>query len=171
LIKLLRFIRPFRFLVAGILLFMFLQSLSELLLPTLMADIVDKGIVFGDPELILRTGGIMLLVAVVGVLCNILGNLLSSRTAMGFGKNLRSKVFTHVQQFSLYEFDQIGTASLITRTTNDINQIQMVLIMILRMMVSAPLMFIGGVIMALSRDIQLSATILQGHAPLQSHAG
>jgi ATP-binding cassette, subfamily B, multidrug efflux pump len=160
LIKLLRFIRPFRFLVAGILLFMFLQSLSELLLPTLMADIVDKGIVFGDPELILRTGGIMLLVAVVGVLCNILGNLLSSRTAMGFGKNLRSKVFTHVQQFSLYEFDQIGTASLITRTTNDINQIQMVLIMILRMMVSAPLMFIGGVIMALSRDIQLSATIM-----------
>jgi ATP-binding cassette, subfamily B, multidrug efflux pump len=160
LIKLFRFLKPFTLIITVILLLVFFQSLAELFLPTLMADIVDQGIVFGNIELILRTGGIMLLVALGGVICTILSSYFASRTAMSFGKILRNKVFGHVQDFSLHEFDQIGTASLITRTTNDINQVQMVLLMILRMMVHAPLMFIGGVIMALSRDVQLSKSIM-----------
>jgi ATP-binding cassette, subfamily B, multidrug efflux pump len=159
-IKLFRFLKPYILTIAGILLLVFFQSLAELFLPTLMADIVDKGIVFGNIELIVRTGGIMLFVALGGVTCTILNSFFASRTAMSFGKILRSKVFSHVQSFSLHEFDQIGTASLITRTTNDINQVQMVLLMILRMMVHAPLMFIGGVIMALSRDVELSRSIV-----------
>jgi len=160
LFKLFRFLKPFTITIAGILLLVFFQSLAELFLPTLMADIVDKGIVFGNIELIVRTGGIMLLVALGGVTCTILSSFYASKTAMNFGKILRNKVFSHVQSFSLHEFDRIGTASLITRTTNDINQVQMVLLMILRMMVHAPLMFIGGVIMALSRDVELSRSIV-----------
>ena len=159
-LKLFRFLKPYTLSITAVLVFVFFQSISELFLPTLMADIVDIGIVTGDTGYILRIGGIMILVAVGGVFCTILGNLLSSRTAMSFGKDLRGLVFAHVQAFSRHEFDQIGTASLITRTTNDITQVQMVLIMILRMMVSAPLMFIGGIIMALSRDVQLSGTIV-----------
>ena len=159
-IKLFRFLKPYSLTIAVILLLVFFQSLAELFLPTLMADIVDKGIVFGNIELIVRTGAIMLLVALGGVICTVLGSYFASRTAMSFGKILRSKVFGHVQSFSLHEFDQIGTASLITRTTNDINQVQLVLLMILRMMVHAPLMFVGGVIMALSRDVQLSRSIV-----------
>lgn len=159
-IKLFRFLKPYSLTIAVILLLVFFQSMAELFLPTLMADIVDKGIVFGDIELIVRTGGIMVLVALGGVICTVLGSYFASRTAMSFGKILRNRVFGHVQSFSLHEFDQIGTASLITRTTNDINQVQMVLLMILRMMVHAPLMFVGGVIMALSRDVQLSKSIV-----------
>ncbi|MCJ7772969.1 MAG: ABC transporter ATP-binding protein, partial [Desulfobacterales bacterium] len=159
-LKLFRFLKPYTLSITAVLGFVFFQSISELFLPTLMADIVDIGIVTGDTGYILRIGGIMILVAVGGVFCTILGNLLSSRAAMSFGKDLRSRVFAHVQAFSRHEFDQIGTASLITRTTNDITQVQMVLIMILRMMISAPLMFIGGIIMALSRDVQLSVTII-----------
>jgi ATP-binding cassette, subfamily B, multidrug efflux pump len=158
--KLSRFLKPYALSIVGVLVFVFFQSLAELFLPTLMADIVDIGIVTGDIEFIIRVGGIMLLVAVGGVICTIFVNLLSSRAAMSFGKDLRDRVFTHVQAFSLHEFDKIGTASLITRTTNDITQVQMVLIMILRMMLSAPLMFIGGIIMALSRDVQLSRVIV-----------
>ena len=158
--KLSRFLKPYTLSIAGVLVFVFFQSLAELFLPTLMADIVDIGIVTADIGYIIRVGGIMLLVAVGGVTCTIFVNLLSSRAAMSFGKDLRDRVFTHVQAFSLHEFDKIGTASLITRTTNDITQVQMVLIMILRMMVSAPLMFIGGIIMALSRDVQLSRVIV-----------
>jgi ATP-binding cassette, subfamily B, multidrug efflux pump len=159
-IKLFRFLKPFTLIIIVILLLVFFQSLAELFLPTLMADIVDRGIVFGDIELIFKTGGIMLLVALGGVICTILSSYFASRTAMNFGKIMRNKVFGHVQDFSLHEFDQIGTASLITRTTNDINQVQMVLLMILRMMVHAPLMFIGGLFMALSRDVQLSKSIM-----------
>jgi ATP-binding cassette subfamily B protein len=158
--KLSRFLKPYTLPIAGVLVFVFFQSLAELFLPTLMADIVDIGIVNADIGYIIRVGGIMLLVAIGGVTCTIFVNLLSSRAAMSFGKDLRDRVFTHVQAFSLHEFDKIGTASLITRTTNDITQVQMVLIMILRMMVSAPLMFIGGIIMALSRDVQLSRVIV-----------
>ncbi len=159
-VKLFRFLKPYSLTIAVILMLVFFQSLAELFLPTLMAEIVDQGIVFGNIELIIKTGGIMLLVALGGVICTILSSFFASKTAMRFGKTLRSKVFSHVQSFSLPEFDQLGTASLITRTTNDINQVQMVLLMILRMMVHAPLMFIGGVIMALSRDVELSKSIM-----------
>ena len=123
-IKLLRMLRPYRLPVALVLVFVFIQSLSELYLPTLMADIVDKGVVGGDTPYIWKIGGFMLLVALAGAACSVGASFLSAKAAGGFGKDLRKRIFGHVEQFSLQEFDKIGTASLITRTTNDITQVQ-----------------------------------------------
>ncbi len=159
-IKLYRHLKPFKLSVAAVLLLVFVQTLTELYLPTLMSDIVDIGIVNGDTNYILRIGGIMLLIAAGGTICSIMASYLSAKTSLGFGQLLRSKVFTRVEDFSLQEFNKMGTATLITRTTNDINQIQTVTFMILRMMVSAPMMCIGGIIMALSKDKPLSLVLL-----------
>ncbi len=141
-------------------LLVFVQTLSELYLPTLMSDIVDTGIVKGDISYIIRIGTLMLLIAAGGTVCSILVSYLSAKTSVGFGRLLRSKVFSRVEDFSLQEFNRFGTATLITRTTNDINQIQTVTFMILRMMVSAPVMCIGGILMALSKDKTLSMIFL-----------
>ena len=154
--KLFRYLKPYKFQVTIILILLFLQALAELYLPTLMADIVNIGIVKGDIAYILRVGGFMLLVATGSVIFSLIAGFLTSKTAAGFGKDLRSKVFSRVEAFTLHEFDKIGTASLITRTTNDITQVQQVLIVILRMMISSPLMCIGGIIMAVSKDATLS---------------
>ncbi len=159
-IKLYRFIKPFTVSILAILLLVFLQTLAELYLPTLMSDIVDIGIVNGDTGYIMKIGGLMLLITALGTVCAITASFLSARTSVGFGRILRSKVFSRVEDFSLQEFNEIGTATLITRTTNDINQIQTVTFMILRMMVSAPMMCIGGIIMAVSKDRPLSLCIV-----------
>lgn len=159
-LKLFSFLKPYSPLIAGVLVFMFLHVLSELYLPTLLADIVDTGIVGGDSGYIFRTGRLMLAVALGGVLTTIAGNLLSSKAAAGFGRDLRRSLFSRIESFSLQEFDRFGGASLITRSTNDITQVQTVLLMILRMMISAPLMLVGGMIMALSRDVQLSRVLV-----------
>lgn len=158
--RLLSFLKPFTIPIVIVLVLIFFQSLSDLYLPTLMADIVDKGIVNGDIPYILKVGAIMLVVAAIGGIVTILASFLSSKVAAGFGRNLRSEVFAHVESLSLEEFDQLGTASLITRTTNDITQIQQVLIIMLRMMVSAPMMAIGGIIMAVSKDAKLSLVLV-----------
>ncbi|WP_379130107.1 ABC transporter ATP-binding protein [Paenibacillus sp. sgz500958] len=155
-IKLMRQLKPFKWAVAAVLILIFLQSMGDLYLPTLMSDIVDKGIVHKDQSYIWQIGGFMLLVAGGGALCSIIASYLSARIAAGFGKSTRSRVFNHVENFTLHEFDKLGTASLITRTTNDITQVQTVLTMMLRMMVGAPMMMIGGIIMAVSEDAHLS---------------
>lgn len=154
--KLFRFLKPYKIPVAAVLLLLFFQSLAELYLPTLMADIVDTGIVKGDTDYILRVGAFMLLVAAGSGLCVILASYLSAKIATGFGRDIRNKVFTQVEGYTLHEFDKMGTASLINRTTNDITQVQQVLVMILRFMISAPMMCIGGIIMAVSKDRTLS---------------
>jgi ATP-binding cassette subfamily B protein len=156
LIKLLKGLKPFTWGVTAVLILVFLQSMGDLYLPTLMSDIVDKGIVQGDRDYIWKIGGYMLLVAGGGALCSVIASYLSAKVAAGFGRNTRSKMFKHVENFTLHEFDKIGTASLITRTTNDITQVQTVLTMMLRMMVGAPMMMIGGIIMAVSEDAKLS---------------
>ncbi|HEX4203242.1 MAG TPA: ABC transporter ATP-binding protein [Ktedonobacteraceae bacterium] len=155
-IKLFRFMQPYRAALALVFILVFVQSLANLYLPTLMANIVDTGIVKGDTAYILRVGGFMLLVAIGGTICAIVASFFSSRVAVGFGKIIRAKLFTHVEHFSLHEFDTVGTASLITRTTNDTTQVQQVLVIMLRLMISAPLMCIGGIIMAVSQDATLS---------------
>lgn len=155
-IKLLRFMRPYRVLLAIVLIMAFAQSMANLYLPNLIADIVDKGIVLRDTGYIWRTGGLMLLVSFGGVIAAIIGTFFSSRVATGFGKIIRGKIFTHVSQFSLHEFDTMSTASLITRTTNDTTQVQQVLIVILGMMITAPMMAIGGIILAIGQDVGLS---------------
>ncbi|MBQ4900140.1 ABC transporter ATP-binding protein [Paenibacillus sp. Marseille-P2973] len=154
--RLFRHLKPYGWLVAAVLVLVFFQTLSELYLPTLMSDIVDTGVVKGDTPYIWKIGLFMLLVALGGMACSIGASYFSAKAASGFGKTLRGKVFGHVSNFSLEEFDKIGTASLITRTTNDITQIQQVLIMMLRMMIMAPMMCIGGIIMAVSKDATLS---------------
>lgn len=142
--------------IAFVFLLVFLQSLSELYLPTLMADIVNIGIGKADTNYIVKIGGLMLLITAASVVFSIAASYYSSTIAAGFGKRIRRKLFNHVEHFSLHEFDKIGTASLITRTTNDVTQVQQVLIMMLRMMVMAPMMCIGGIIMAVSKDATLS---------------
>lgn len=155
-LKLLRNLKPFTFSVVLIILFMFLQALAQLYLPTLMADIVDTGVVKGDTTYIMKIGGFMLLVSAGSLICSILGSFFSSRVSTGFSRDLRERYFTHVENFSLTEFDHIGTASLITRATNDVTQIQQMMTMLLRMFLRAPLLCVGGIIMAISKDAKLS---------------
>jgi ATP-binding cassette subfamily B multidrug efflux pump len=157
--KLFRNLKPFTLAVIVTVILVAAQAITELYLPTLMADIVDKGIVSGDTVYILRVGGVMLAVALAGVACSVVGALLSARVGMGFGRDLRRKVFTRVEGFSLHEFDVIGTPSLITRTTNDITQVQMFTMIVMRMLIMAPIMAIGGVIMALQKDAKLTLVL------------
>lgn len=159
-LKLFKGLKPYWTLVIGVLVLVFISTLTDLELPDLMSDIVDTGIVQGDVSYILGRGGVMLLVALLGTVCTILTSYLSSKIGMGFSRDLRKKVFEKVESFSLTEINEMGTASLITRTTNDINQVQMVVIMMMRMMLSAPIMIVGALIMALRKDVELSKVIL-----------
>lgn len=159
-IKLARYLKPYWHMVLGVIIFTLINVFTQLYIPNLMGDIVDIGVLKGDIPYILQTGLKMLLVALVGSICMIIASYLSSKTAMSFGKDLRSDVFGKVERFSLAEINQLGTSSLITRTTNDINQLQQVTVMILRMMVRAPIMLIGGVIMAVSKNVELSKVFL-----------
>lgn len=159
-IKLLKRLTVYKWAVLAVLILVFAQSMSDLYLPTLMADIIDKGVVTGDTAYIWKIGAVMLGITGVGALAAVAASYYSSKASMGLGRDIRRQVFNHVERFSLQEFDQVGTASLITRTTNDITQVQQVVIMMLRMVVSAPIMFIGGLIMAVSKDAKLSLVIV-----------
>ncbi|HVB75980.1 MAG TPA: ABC transporter ATP-binding protein [Ktedonobacteraceae bacterium] len=159
-IKLLRFMSPYRMTLVLVLVLAFAQSMANLYLPTLMANIVDYGIVKEDTGYIWRTGGLMLLVTIGGVICAIIGSFFAARVATGFGKIIRAQIFTHVEHFSLHEFDKMSTASLITRTTNDTTQVQQVWILILGIMITAPMMMIGGIILAVAQDAPLSLVLV-----------
>lgn len=164
-IKILKNLKVYKWIVLLVFACIFIQSMANLYLPTLMSDIIDKGVVVGNKPYIWKMGALMLLISAIGSLASIAASYFSSSAAMGFGRDLRRKVFVHVLNFSLQEFNQVGTASLITRTTNDIIQLQQVVIMLFRMVASAPIMFIGGLIMALSKDAKLSL-ILVATAPI-----
>jgi len=155
-IRLYRFLKPYTLHISLIIVLLFFQVISDLYLPTLMSDIVNNGIMNKDVAYILRTGGIMIAAAGVGIVAAIIAAFLSSRTSVGLGRILREKIFTKVESFSLHEFDKLGTSTLITRTTNDVTQIQQVTVMILSMMITAPLMCVGGIVMALREDKQLT---------------
>ena len=155
-IKLYKFLKQYTLQITVVVVLLFLQVLSDLYLPTLMADIVDKGLANNDIGYIMKIGGFMLIVAAGGTFCAVVATYLSSKTAVGFGKILRAKIFAKVGSFSLHEFDKLGTATLITRTTNDVTQIQQVSVLIFSMMVTAPLTCIGGLIMALRQDTSLA---------------
>lgn len=159
-IRLAKYLKPYLGSVILTLFLLFLQTISNLFLPALMAKIVDVGIPNGNTSYILYIGSIMLVVAVLGSTFMIIANFNSAKVAMGFSRDLRHDVFVKVESFSLGEFNQLGTSSLITRTTNDITQMQQLVLMSLRMMVTAPLMLIGGLIMALSTNLQLSIILV-----------
>ncbi len=154
--KLFRFLKPYALPVALVVALVAGQAIAELYLPTLMADIVDQGIVNGDTADILRVGAQMLVVAFASMGCALVAAYFSARTGMAFGRDLRRSVFEHVESFSLHEFDIIGTPSLITRSTNDVTQVQMFTMMMMRMFIMAPVMAVGGVIMALQQDRRLT---------------
>ncbi len=155
-IKLYRYLDKFTAQIAAIVVLIFFQVIANLYLPTLSSHIIDKGIVNNDFNYIFKVGGLMLLISAGGVLCSVSASFLSSRTAVALGTIIRSKIFAKVEGFSLHEFDKIGTATLITRTTNDVTQIQQVTVMMFSIMLFAPLTGIGGIIMALGEDKPLT---------------
>ncbi len=138
----------------------FLQTSASLYLPTLNADIIDNGVVAGDTGYILRFGALMVGVSVVQAVCNIGAVFYGARTASALGRDVRAAVFDRVQSFSARELGHFGAPSLITRTTNDVQQIQMLVLMAFTLMVSAPIMCVGGIVMALGQDVALSGVLL-----------
>src|SRR6266480_4874474 len=155
-IKLLRFLKPYRPVLVLVVVLAFAQAMANLYLPTLFANIVDNGIIKGDTGYIWRTGSIMLLITLGGTIAAVVGIFFSSQVATGFGKIIRARLFTHVAQFSLHEFDSVSTSSLITRTTNDTTQVQQVMVLMLNMMITAPFTLIAGIILALNQDVGLT---------------
>ncbi|MGF1342098.1 ABC transporter ATP-binding protein [Streptomyces flavovirens] len=161
LIKLLRtYLGPYRRPILLLVALQFLQTCASLYLPSLNADIIDNGVVQGDTGYILEFGGVMIAVSVVQVLCNVGAVYFGARTASALGRDVRASVFSRVQSFSAREVGRFGAPSLITRTTNDVQQIQMLVLMSFTLMVSAPIMCVGGIVMALGQDVKLSAVLL-----------
>lgn len=161
LIRLLRtHLRPYRRLLAAVVAFQFIGTMASLYLPSLNADIIDRGIARGDTDQILRTGGWMLLVSLLQIACSITAVYFGAKTAMGFGRDVRAAIFRHVNRFSAREVARFGAPSLITRNTNDVQQVQMLVLLSCTMLVAAPIMSIGGVVMALREDVGLSWLML-----------
>lgn len=157
--KLIRFLKPYQWHLAASMVLLLLRALTEVLLPRLMATIVDEGIAMSNQDVIIRTGIIMFFVALTGASLAVANSYLSSRISAGFSRDLRSSIFTQIENFSLKEFNSFGAATLITRTTNDVTQLQMLLMMMTRIMVMAPMMAVGSMIMAVSQDAKLSLVI------------
>jgi ATP-binding cassette, subfamily B, multidrug efflux pump len=155
-----RYLRPYALRIAVVLVLLLIQALGNLYLPDLNADIIDNGVVKGDTEYILHVGGLMLVVTAVLGVAAVVGVYLSARVAMGFGRDVRRAVFSTVETFSQVEINHFGPASLITRNTNDVQQITTVVFMGLTLLVSAPILIVGGIIMAIRTDVQLSGLLL-----------
>ncbi len=157
LISLLRIrLRPYRTLLVGVLVLQVVQVMSSLYLPNLNADIIDIGVAQGDTGYIWRTGGLMLGVSVLQGICTIAATWLAARSALGMGRDLRALIFRRVGGFSEREVSSFGAGSLITRATNDVQQIQMLVLMSCTMLVTAPLLAVGGVVMAVTHAPSLS---------------
>ncbi|UQX87897.1 ABC transporter ATP-binding protein/permease [Jatrophihabitans telluris] len=155
-----RYLRPHRSALTTLVSLQLLSTLAMLFLPTLNADIIDRGVVTGDTGYIWRTGVLMIAITLVQILGATGAVYFSARTAMSLGHQLRRDVFAQVQSFSAREVGQFGTPSLITRTTNDVQQVQMVALLGFLMMVSAPIMCVGGIVLALRQDVPLSGLLL-----------
>lgn len=152
-------LRPYWGVVVAIVVLQVIQSLAALSLPSLNADIIDDGVIVGDLDHIVQVGVVMLGISLVQVVVAIVAVRLGARIAASVGRDLRRDVFTRVQRFSLAEVGNFGAGSLITRSTNDVQQVQMVLLTGFTIMVMAPIMMVGGVVMALRQDVGLSAML------------
>ncbi|BDD72017.1 multidrug ABC transporter ATP-binding protein [Streptomyces anthocyanicus] len=161
LIRLLRtYLRPYKKPIALLVALQFLQTCASLYLPTLNAHIIDEGVVKGDSGYILSYGALMIGISLAQVVCNIGAVFYGARTAAALGRDVRGAVFDRVQSFSAREVGHFGAPSLITRTTNDVQQVQMLALMTFTLMVSAPIMCVGGIVMALGLDVPLSGVLL-----------
>lgn len=153
---LVRFLRPHWRLLVAVVIFQLAQSIASLYLPALNADIIDEGVATGDTGYILRTGGVMLLITLGQIICAVVAVYFGAKAAMALGRDLRGAVFTRVGEFSEQEVSRFGAPSLITRSTNDVQQVQMLVLTTSTLLVSAPILCIGGVIMAMRQDLGLS---------------
>ncbi|MEV0308103.1 ABC transporter ATP-binding protein [Nonomuraea fuscirosea] len=153
-------LKPYGKEITLVVLFQFVQTLATLYLPTLNADIIDDGVVKGDTGYIMRVGMVMLAVTLVQIVCSIVAVYYGARTSMALGRDLRAAIFHRVQDFSAQEVNRFGPPSLITRTTNDVQQIQLLVLMTFTMMVAAPIMCVGGIVLALNQDTTLSSLLL-----------
>ncbi|MEV0154794.1 ABC transporter ATP-binding protein [Micromonospora sp. NPDC050686] len=161
LIRLLRGgLRPYRGPLAAVVLFQFVGTMASLYLPSLNADIIDQGVALGDTDYIMRTGGWMLLVSLVQIAGSVAAVFLGARVAMSFGRDTRAEIFAQVNRYSAREVARFGAPSLITRNTNDVQQVQMLVLMSCTMLVAAPIMSVGGVVMALRENVGLSWLML-----------
>ncbi|KQV05492.1 MULTISPECIES: ABC transporter ATP-binding protein [unclassified Kitasatospora] len=161
LIKLLRaHLGPYSRPITLLVLLQLVSTIAALYLPALNADIIDNGVVKGDTGHILALGGVMIGVTVVQAICSVAAVYYGARTAMAIGRDIRAAVFDRVQSFSARELNSFGAPSLITRTTNDVQQVQMLVLMGFTLMVAAPIMCFGGILMALNQDVPLSALLL-----------
>ena len=160
-IKLLsNYLKPYWKFVLVVVLLLTFQAVMNLYLPNLNADIINNGVVKGDVDYIWKTGGLMLAVTCLVIIASIISTYFASKTAMGFGRDLRNAVFEKVLSFSQAELDKFGVPTLITRNTNDVHQMQMMVQIGLTMIVTAPIMAVGSIIMALRQDVVLSYSIL-----------
>ncbi|MFD5276097.1 ABC transporter ATP-binding protein [Pseudarthrobacter sp. NPDC058362] len=153
---LVEYLRPHRMLLAVVVVFQLAQSIASLYLPTLNADIIDEGVAKGDTRVILSLGALMLGITLLQIACAIIAVYFAAKAAMGVGRDLRSAIFTRVGEFSEQEVTKFGAPSLITRSTNDVQQVQQLVLMSATMLVTAPMLSIGGVIMAIRQDVELS---------------
>ncbi|EJF36795.1 ABC transporter ATP-binding protein [Actinomyces massiliensis] len=155
-----RYLRPYAWLIAAVLLLKVLETAAALLLPTLNASIINRGVVTGDTGTIWRLGAQMLAITALQGAAAVAGTYVASRSAMGLGRDMRADIFGHVQRFNVEEISRFGAPSLITRSTNDIQQVQSVVFMISSMMLMAPIMLVGGTVMALRVDVPLSGLLV-----------
>ena len=153
---LVEYLRPQRGLLLAVVVLQLAQSIASLYLPTLNADIIDQGVAKGDTDYILRTGGVMLLVTLLQIACAIAAVYFGAKAAMAMGRDVRGAIFSRVAAFSEQEVTRFGAPSLITRSTNDVQQVQQLVLVSATLMVAAPMLSIGGVIMAIRQDVQLS---------------
>ena len=161
LIRLLRVhLRPYRNAILLVVGFQLVQTLATLYLPTLFADIIDKGVVLGDTGYVMRVGMVMLGITLLQIAAQVVAVYFGARTAMAVGRDVREAIFARVQKFSAREVGQFGAPSLITRITNDVQQVQMLVLLTFTLMVSAPIMCFGGIALALHQDVPLSLLIL-----------
>ena len=161
LLRILRtYLRPYRNALVAVVVLQLIQSVAGLYLPSLNADIIDKGVSVGNTGYVVSTGGVMLLVTLAQIACSIGAVYFGARTAMAFGRDLRSGIFHQVGTFSAREVNSFGAPSLITRNTNDVQQVQMLVLMTCTLLVAAPIMCVGGVIMAIRQDAKLSLLLV-----------
>ncbi len=155
-----QYLRPYSAPIALVLVLLLVQAIANLYLPELNAEIINNGVVPGDIDFIISTGALMLGVTFLLMLAAFVAVFFSAKIAMGFGRDVRSAIFRKVETFSQVELNHFGAASLITRNTNDVQQVQQVVLLALTMMISAPILAIGGVIMAYRQDGPLTAILL-----------
>ena len=156
----LKCLNPYKWWIVLTIVFIAAQSFSDLYLPDLNATILDRGVMKGDVGTIITYGAVMLVVALIVGACTVGTTYFSTRTSLAYGRDMRLALFTKVQSFSQSDLDKFGTPSLITRTTNDVNQLQMMMQMLLRTIITTPILLIGGIVMCLKQDVKLSVILV-----------